>query len=119
MSAGPAGRPLRRRGTVERMDEDRLTRLQERLEQYMSHDAERWAGTNARLSAHRVAIALAIGELVEGNAHRRAEIAKAIAAAGDQAQALNMQEAMAVEFRQLRDAIAEAPMGRLPPDGKA
>ena len=119
MSAGAAGRSGAGKEWSERMDEDRLTRLQERLEQYMSHDAERWAATNARLSAHRVAIALAVGELVDGNAHRRAEIAKAIAAAGDQAQALNMHEAMAVEFRQLRDAIAEAPIGRLPPDGKA
>ena len=101
------------------MDEDRLTTLQERLEQYISQDAERWIATNARLSAHRVAVALAIGELVDGNAHRRAEITKAIAAAADQAQALNMHEAMAIEFRQLRDAIAEAPLRQARPDPEA
>ena len=70
------------------MDEDRLTTLQDRLERverYVSQDAERWVATNARLSAHRVAFALAIGQLVEGNAHSRAEITKAVAAAGDQA----------------------------------
>ena len=94
----------------ERMDQDRLTTLEERLERFISQDAERWVATNARLSAHRVAIAMAVGVLVDGSAHKRAEIAKAVAAAGDQAQALNMHEAMAAEFRQLREAIAEAPL---------
>ncbi len=56
---------------------------------------------------------------MDGNAHRRAKIAKAIAAAGDQAQALNMHEAMAAEFRQLREAIAEAPLGLALPDAEA
>ena len=96
------------------MDEDRLTSLQERLEQFISQDAGRWLATNARLSAHRVAIALAVGQLVDGTAHRRAEIVKAIAAAGDQAQALNMHEAIAAEFRHLREAIAEAPLAGVP-----
>ena len=104
------------------MDDDQLTTLQDRLERverYVSQDAERWVATNARLSAHRVAFALAIGVLVDGNAHSRAEIAKAVAAAGDQAHALNMHEAMAAEFRQLREAIAEAPLAGAPPDAEA
>ena len=100
------------------MEQDRLTALRERLEQYISQDAERWAAMNARLSAHRVAMALAVGVLVDGSAHRRAEIVKAIAAAGEQAQALNMHEAIAAEFRQLREAIAEAPLPGAPPDAE-